>query len=123
MVLFAPIRASFYRVREFADIDEARKFCEGLALFPMRIYVRRIFCEKAGPSDTNGNRSHKYMVLWKEMEECYYEMLEFEEFRDAVKCTSKIKARLQDTNRAHLDETLRVSAFTLAGQWNIASKP
>jgi hypothetical protein len=69
------------------------------------------------------------MVLWKDMEPCYHLMREFDQFQDAVECASATKIRLQalkdSPQYSHhgLPETLRLLAFTVAGEWNVANKP
>jgi len=139
MVLFSPSPRSFYRVVEFANLDKAKKWCEEFAAVPfLKVYVRLMVCDAikwqevsacTGSFDTNGNKAHKYMVLWKDMEPCYHEMREFEQFQDAVQYASATRTRLQDLQASPrfsdhgLPETLRVFAFTLAGEWNIANRP
>lgn len=135
MVLFAPSPNSFYRVKEFAHFEKAkaRKWCEEYATVPM-VYVRLIACEADELRDwvtIARCRAAKcrFMVLWKVMEPCYHSMREFEQFQDAIQYASETRTRLQELQASRrfshhgLLETLRVFAFTLAGEWNIANKP
>jgi hypothetical protein len=139
MVLFSPSPTSFYRVVEFAGLDKAKEWCEEYAAVPsQQVYVRLMVCDAikwqefsacTASFDTNRNKVHKYMVLWKDMEPCYHEMREFEHFQDAVQYASGTRTRLQELQASPrfshhgLPETLRVFAFALAGEWNIANKP
>jgi hypothetical protein len=136
MVLFTPSPRSFYRVEEFSDLDKAKQWCEGFAAVPSeQVYVRLVVCSAVnwqefsawtGSAPNNRNRAHKYMVLWKDMEPCYHEMCEFEQLQDAVQYAFVTRARLQELRAVYshgLPETLRVFAFTLVGEWNVANKP
>jgi len=142
VVLFSPSPNSFYRVREFADFEKARKWCEGFAAMPSQpVYVRlmvmvfetvewRDLMTIARCRAVLRNKACRYMVLWKDMEPCYHSMREFDQFQDAVECASATKIRLQalkDSPQPYshhgLPETLRLLAFTVAGEWNVANKP
>lgn len=135
MVLFSPSPLSFYRVNEYDDLETAKKWCEGFASIPsQQNYVRLIVCDAinwqdfaAGTLfDINHNKRHKYMVLWKLMEPCYYKMREFEQLHDGVHCASATRIRLQEmqaSQQVGLPESVQLFAFTLAGEWNPANKP
>jgi hypothetical protein len=140
MVLFSPSPRSFYRVKEFTDLETARKWCEGCGAEPsVQFYLRLIICDAmwqdfsacTGTFGSNRNMMQKYMVLWKDMEPNYHNMREFEKLEDAMQYASATRLRLQELktssspNFSHhcLPETLRVVAFTLVGEWNVANKP
>lgn len=139
VVLFSPSPHSFYRVREFADLEKARTWCEEFAATPSQpVYVRLMICEAielrdltilAGSWVTNQRKPRKYIVLWKDMEPCYHSMREFDQLQEAVACASATKIRLQQLhaspNLPHhgLPHTLHLLAFRTVGEWNVANKP
>jgi hypothetical protein len=93
MVLFSPSPLSFYRVQEYADVEKAKEWCERFAAVPSKQnYVRLIVCDAINWQDfapgtlfdSGHKKRHKYMVLWKLLEPCYYKMCEFEQLHDAI---------------------------------------
>ena len=139
IVLFSPSPRSFYRVKEFTDLETAKKFCEACAAAPsVQFYLRLIICDAmwqdfsacTASFDNNRSKVQKYMVLWKDMEPNYHNMREFEKLEDAMQYASATRIRLQElkVSSPHfshhcLPDTMRVVAFTLVGEWNVANKP
>jgi len=135
MVLFSPSPLSFYRVQEYDDVEKAKKSCERFAAVPsQQNYVRLIVCDAVNWQDfapgtlfdSGHKKRHKYMVLWKLLEPCYYKMREFEQIHDAVHYASATRIRLQRMQASQqmgLPESVQLFAFILAGEWNPANKP
>lgn len=135
MVLFSPSPHSFYRAKEYDDVEKAKEWCESwAAVSPQKNYARLVGCDAikwhdftAGKEsfDISRNKGHKYMVLWGPMEG-YYQMREFEQFDDAVQYASATRIRLQEMQASlqmGLPENVQVFAFTLTEEWNPANKP
>jgi integrase len=81
MVLVAPSPYSFYRVREYDDVEKAKEWCEECAAVPsQQNYSRLVVCDEikwedfaAGKRffDVRRNKPHKYMVLCQLLEGLY----------------------------------------------------
>jgi len=124
---------------EFTNLEVARKWCEELgAALSGDFYVLLIICDAMwqdfSPSTAfhnNRNMMQKYMVLWKDMEPGYHNMRDFEKLEDAMQYASATRLRLQELRTSSLPnlswhclpETLRVVAFSLVEEWNVANKP
>jgi hypothetical protein len=134
IVLFAPSPYSYYRVKEYDDVEKAKEWCEGFAAVPQQNYLRLVVCDEikwqdfaAGKksSDVSRNKAHKYMVLCQFLEGLY-RMYEFEQIEDTVHHALGIKTHLEELRASRqmgLPESVQVFAFTVAGEWNPENKP
>jgi hypothetical protein len=134
MVLFAPSPYSFYRVKEYDDVDKAKEWCEGFAAVPFQQnYLRLVVCDEikwqdfaAGKKsfDVSRNKAHKCMVLCQLLEGLY-RMYEFEQIEDTVHHALATRTHLQELRASRqmgLPESVQVFAFLVAGEWNPENK-
>jgi hypothetical protein len=134
MVLFAPSPYSFYRVKEYDDVEKAKEWCERFAVVPsQQNYLRLVVCDEIKWQDFVGkksfdvsrNKAHKYMVLCQLLEGLY-RMYEFEQIEDTVHHALATRTHLQELRASRqmgLPESVQVFAFTVAGEWNPENKP
>jgi hypothetical protein len=135
LVLFAPSPYSFYRVREYDDVEKAKEWCERFAADRSQPnYLRLVVCDEiewqdfaAGKTSFEASRdkAHKYMVLCQLLEGLY-RMYEFEQIEDALHHALATRTHLQELQASRqmgLPESVQVFAFTLAGEWNPENKP
>src|ERR1700757_2004329 len=102
MVLFSPSPRSFYRVKEFDQIEEGRAFCRCADADP-NLFIRLMQYEtidhqRPTPPESILGKDAKYMVLWLATSPCYHVVREFDQLEDAVVFASEMTVELQSQN-------------------------